>query len=208
MPTSKQYKSPNSFSHELEAWLKGKQPKTLDTLIKTFGERSFAVIMVLFMLLPALPIPSAAHVLEAVVMIVAVEQIIGLQYLWLPQFLTSRVNLARPARSKTMGRVLKRLHWLESKSSRRGKWIFTLPLANRVIGLIVLALTLAAFFAPPFSMLDTLPAIGVVLIGMALLLDDAVLLLAGTSIGAAGVGVSALFGLQIAEFMRDKVFHK
>jgi hypothetical protein len=164
--------------------------------------------MALFMLLPALPIPTAAHPLEAVVILVAAQQVLGLKALWFPKFLSSRIKLERIARSKTMGKVLLRLRWLEAHSSPRAKWIFTLPLMNRLLGLVVIAFTLGAFFAPPFSFLDTLPAIGVVLIGLAILLEDTVLLVLGLIIGGLGIGLSVFLGSQVAHFMRVHVFHK
>jgi hypothetical protein len=43
-----------AVSDELEHWLGGDQPKTLGNLIELFGPRSFALIFVLLMALPAL----------------------------------------------------------------------------------------------------------------------------------------------------------
>ena len=200
--------APKSFSSELKAWLDGKQAKNLDTLIESFGEKSFAVIMLLFMLLPALPGPTAAHPLEAVVILVAAQQFLGLKSLWLPKFLTSRIHLDRLARSKVMARVLRMVEWLEAKSSPRGKWLFGLPLMNRLIALIIIGFTLTAFFAPPFSLLDTLPAIGVVLLSLSLLLDDAVMLIVGLIIGLLGVGLFLFLGQEIANYMKHHIFHK
>lgn len=198
---------PKTFSGQLKNWVKGKQPKTLDTLIDTFGEKSFAVIMLLFMLLPALPIPTAAHPLEAVVIIVAAEQVIGLKAIWLPKFISKKINLERLLKGKTIDSLLKRVEWLESKSSPRGKWIFSAPLAPQILGLIIIGFTLAAFFAPPFSALDTLPAIGVVLMSLALLLDDAIMLTIGIIIGAIGVVLSVFFGAVVVHFIKQ-LFHK
>jgi hypothetical protein len=58
---------------ELEHWLGGDQPKTLGNFIELFGRRSFALIFMLLMALPTLPLPTggATHVLEAVTMLVA-----------------------------------------------------------------------------------------------------------------------------------------
>ena len=42
-----------TVSDELEHWLGGDQPKTLGNLIELFGQRSFALIFVLLMALPA-----------------------------------------------------------------------------------------------------------------------------------------------------------
>ena len=50
-----------TVSDELEQWLGGDKPKTLGNLIELFGPRSFALIFVLLMALPALPLPPAAR---------------------------------------------------------------------------------------------------------------------------------------------------
>src|SRR3990167_2163409 len=77
---------PVLFSQELEDWLKSKKPKTLAGLDEVFGERSFAVIFLGLMSLPALPIPTGGitHVLELIVMILALELIAGRRNIWLP----------------------------------------------------------------------------------------------------------------------------
>jgi hypothetical protein len=62
-----------------------------------------------------------------------------------------------------------------------------------VFGLVVLALAITAFLAPPFSGLDTLPSLGVVVLGLGVLLEDFVLAGAGFGIGA--LGVVAVIGL-------------
>ena len=57
-----------TVSDELEQWLGSDQPKTLGNLTELFGPRSFALVFVLLMALPALPVPTggATHVLEVV----------------------------------------------------------------------------------------------------------------------------------------------
>ena len=62
-----------------------------------------------------------------------------------------------------------------------------------MFGLLVFGLTLGAFLAPPFSGLDTLPSLGVVVLGLGVLMRDVVLALIGAAIGA--VGVATVFAL-------------
>ncbi len=115
----KKQRKPENFSDQLESWLKGKQPKTLETLISRFEDKSFAVVMLLLMLLPALPIPTGGitHVFEIVVALLALEQIAGLKSIWLPGFLSKRVQLGKVMQGKTVGLILKRVRWLEQPSN-------------------------------------------------------------------------------------------
>lgn len=83
--------------------------------------------------------------------------------------------------------LLRRIRWLERFSRPRGRWLFGHRLSGMVFGLAVFSLTLPALLAPPFSGLDTLPSIGVVVLALGVLLTDAALAAAGLVIGALGV---------------------
>jgi hypothetical protein len=181
-------------SDQLERWLEGEQPKTLGSLIDLFDARGFAIVFVLLMALPALPLPTggATHVLEVIVMLLALELIVGRREIWLPAR-WKRMDLAGSSRQKAINALLKRIRWLERFSRPRGRWLFGHRLSGMVFGLAVLALTVTAFLAPPFSGLDTLPSLGVVVLALGVLLEDFALAAAGLVIGA--LGVVAVIGL-------------
>ena len=61
-------------------------------------------------------------------------------------------------------------------------------------GALVMVGTLAAFLAPPFSGLDTLPALGVVLLSLGVLLEDALIAAGGIAVGAGGITLVVLLG--------------
>ncbi|MGZ8563705.1 MAG: exopolysaccharide biosynthesis protein, partial [Candidatus Limnocylindria bacterium] len=63
----------------LEGWLREEPPRTLGELIDRFGEKSFALVFILLMAVPALPLPTGGvtHVFEAVAMLVALQLIAG-----------------------------------------------------------------------------------------------------------------------------------
>jgi hypothetical protein len=63
----------------------------------------------------------------------------------------------------------------------------------------VFGLTLSAFLAPPFSGLDTLPSLGVVVIGLGVLLRDVLLALLGVLLGAIGVATILAIGSLAVE---------
>jgi hypothetical protein len=198
------------FSDQLEAWLKGSQPKTLGSLIKLFGEKSFAVIILLLMFLPALPIPTGGitHVFEVVTVLIAAEQVIGMKSIWLPKYLNDRVKLGAILKGKAGQVLIGRLRWFEKHSSERWTWLFHAPGAERIFGLVIIGFTVAAALAPPFSGLDTLPALGVVLLCLALIVEDALLALIGFIIGLAGVFLSIFLGATIVHFVKHHILHK
>jgi hypothetical protein len=59
---------------------------------------------------------------------------------------------------------------------------------------LVLAGTLGAFLAPPFSGLDTLPALGVVLLSLGVLLEDIAIVVVGIAVGGGGVFLEIVLG--------------
>jgi hypothetical protein len=74
-----------------------------------------------------------------------------------------------------------------------------------VFGLAVLGLAVTAFLAPPFSGLDTLPSLGVVVLALGYLLADVVLASVGAVIGVIGVA-SVIFLGSIAVKAVKSVF--
>ena len=83
---------------------------------------------------------------------------------------------------------------LERLSRPRFAFLFGSRLSNSVFGLLVIAGSVAAFVAPPFTGLDTLPALGVVLISLAVLLEDVIVLVVGLVVLAAGVLLEIFLG--------------
>ena len=184
-----------TVSDELEQWLGSDQPKTLGNITELFGPRSFALAFVLLMALPALPLPTggATHVLEVVTMLVALQLVVGRRCIWLPAR-WQRLQLASASRQKLLNALLRRIRWLERFSRPRATSLFDHRATTSAFGLLVFGLTLSAFLAPPFSGLDTLPSLGVVVIGLGVLNRDIVLALAGAVIGAVGVATVLALG--------------
>ena len=83
---------------------------------------------------------------------------------------------------------------LERLSRPRLRFLFDHRLSNVVFGLLVLCGSIAAFLAPPFTGLDTLPALAVVLLSLGALLEDFVVVVAALVVGAAGVTLEIVLG--------------
>jgi hypothetical protein len=191
------------FSDQLEGWLKGKQHKTLAGLERVFRDKSFAIMFLVLMVFPALPLPTGGvtHVFEIIVMLMCLEMIAGLKTPWLPKK-WKHMHLGKALTGKVIPTMLRWIRWFEKHSSPRGRWVFNLPLFPQFIGIIIFSLTLAAFLAPPFSGLDTLPALGVVIISLAIILDDFLMLLAGAVVGLVGVTLTVILGEALIQSSR------
>jgi hypothetical protein len=75
------------FSDELEDWLRADGPKTLGAMSEVFGDKSFAVAIVLLRVVPALPLPTGGitHVFEAMTVLLAAQMVLGRRTIWLPE---------------------------------------------------------------------------------------------------------------------------
>jgi hypothetical protein len=194
---------PQKLSDELESWLTGEGEKTLGGLVSTFGEKSFAVLFVLLLGVPALPLPTggATHVFEIIAALLALELIVGRRMVWLPQR-WQRLELAGARQQKFIASLTKLIRRLERLSRPRLAFLFHHRLTKAVFGLLVIGGAAGAFFAPPFTGLDTLPSLGVVILSLGVLLEDILVAAAGIIVGIAGValeivaGAAALHGLQ------------
>src|ERR671936_2962208 len=98
----------NRFSDQLEGWLKSDADKTLGGLIEVFEEKSFAILFVLLLGVPALPLPTggATHVFEIIAVLLALQLIAGRDRIWLPERWRS-VGLAGPRKRRVLHRPVK-----------------------------------------------------------------------------------------------------
>lgn len=189
---------PAIFSEDLHNWLKTGKDKTLFGLNQLFGEKTFAIAFVLLMALPALPIPTGGitHVTEIITMLLCLELIIGRRSVWLPKRWLG-INMSKVLAGKAGRSLIAFIAWFERLSRRRWSGLLARGPVLSLVGAIIFLFTVAAFAAPPFSGLDTLPALGVVVISLALILEDSLILLAGIIIGVTGIGLELAAGTAL-----------
>jgi hypothetical protein len=191
---------PESVSVALRRWLESDREKTLGGLVDLFEEKSFAIIFVVLLGVPALPLPTggATHVFEVIAVLLALQLIAGREELWIPRRWRDR-ELAGKGQQRFIAGLMKTIARLERLSRPRMRWLFNHRFSSIGFGVIVVCLSAAAFLAPPFTGLDTLPAMGVVLISLGVLLEDALFVLAGLVVGAVGVALELILGKAAVE---------
>jgi hypothetical protein len=186
------------FSDQLEGWLSDDGPKTLGALGDVFAEKSFAVTVLLLMFIPALPLPTGgiSHVFEAIVILLALQMVLGRDTIWLPKRWKHK-ELGAATTEKAMPFIVRRVRWFERFSRQRGAVLFEKAWMLRLLGLLIAALSVAAITSPPFSGLDTMPAMGAVVIALAIILEDVFILGIGIAIGAGGVALTLTVGAAL-----------
>ena len=192
------------FSQTLRRWLDGDGEKTVGSLIEVFEEKSFAILFVLLLGVPALPVPTggATHVFEVIAVILALQLIAGRDEIWLPERWRKR-ELAGERQQKFLTSLMKMIERLERISKPRMSFLFNRRISNVVFGLLVVGGSAAAFFAPPFTGLDTLPALAVVLLSLGVLLEDVLIVIVALVIGVTGVALEIFLGKAAVDAVKD-----
>jgi hypothetical protein len=186
---------PDKVSEQLERWLGADGDRTLGGLIDVFEQKSFAILFVLLLGVPALPLPTggATHVFEIIAVLLGLELIAGREQVWLPQR-WRKLELAGKRQQRFITALMKMIRRLERLSRPRLRFLFDHRLSNAVFGLLVIGGSAGAFLAPPFTGLDTLPSLGVVLLSLGVLLEDFLVVVAALIVGASGVLLEIVLG--------------
>ena len=185
----------------LEAWLDSDEATTLGSLNDAFGEKVLATACLTLLAPSALPIPSggATHVFEAIALVFAAQMVLARRSVWLPARWRSKELGAKS--QKGLRGLIRFVKFCERISHRRLAKLVTSRPGERLLGLLILLFIGGAVLAPPFSGLDTLPSLGVVLLALAVLLEDAAFAVAGIVIGAIGVALTIFLGAQATELL-------
>ncbi len=192
------------FSEQLESWLRSDGSKTIGDLSRVFAAKSFAVTILFLMFIPALPLPTGGvtHVFEVVTVILAAQMVIGVRTLWLPARWRDR-SLGPRTIEKALPFMIKRIRWFERFSRPRWAGLVANRWFLRLLGMVIAGLAVAAALAPPFSGLDTLPSMGAVVISLGIILEDMLVVVIGSTIGASGVLLIVTVGAALFRLLRD-----
>jgi hypothetical protein len=186
---------PEKVSEQLERWLRTSGDKTLGSLIDLFEKKSFAILFVLLLGVSALPLPTggATHVFAIIAMLLALELIAGRDQIWVPQR-WRKLELAGDKQQRFITALMKMIRRLERLSRPRLRFLFDHRLSSIVFGLLVIGGSAGAFLAPPFTGLDTLPSLGVVLLSLGVLLEDFIVVVLALVVGTAGIVLAVVLG--------------
>jgi hypothetical protein len=192
------------FSDQLEAWLDSEGPKSIGDLGTVFAEKGFAVTILLLMFIPALPLPTAGvtHVFEGITVLLAFELVIGARTIWLPRRWKDR-PLGATTTKKAIPFMMRRIRWIERFSRPRGASLFDRRWFLGILGFVFIAFAVAAALAPPFSGLDTFPAMGAVFVALAIILGDLVALAIGLAIGTGGIILILTVGAALFRVVKE-----
>jgi hypothetical protein len=192
------------FSDELERWLCSDRAKTLGAMNDVFAEKAVAVTILLLMFLPALPLPTGGvtHVFELITILLAAQMVLGRRTIWLPERWRSS-ELGAATTEKAIPFIVRRIRQVERFSRPRATWLFEQHWMDRLLGLTLIVFAVGAAIAPPFSGLDTLPALGAVTVALSIVLQDVVVLALGVVVGTGGLALIFTIGAAFVRLLRS-----
>ncbi|MGB3404270.1 MAG: exopolysaccharide biosynthesis protein [Microcoleaceae cyanobacterium] len=164
---------------------------TLASILDLAGERVFGFLFVLLALPSALPVPAPGYSVPfgILLLILAVQLIIGRQRPWFPE---KWLNKPIPI-EKVQGFIKAGLPWLqkiELISRPRLTPVCTSFIGKIIIGLAIALMAMSMMIPIPGT--NTIPAIGIFITGFGLLDDDGAISLAGLVVCVIGITLSTL----------------
>jgi hypothetical protein len=167
----------------------------LGEVLDKAGDRGYGFLLILLAIpafIPILP-PGTSGVLGALMSIVALQMLFGLKQPWFPKRWRNKVLSPKVVQAlQTRGVAI--LRQIERVSHPRGRRLTRNGLILRLSALVVIALALV--LSSPMPFMNTLPALGVLLIGVGLANHDLYFLSAGWGIGIVVVLIVAL-GIEV-----------
>jgi hypothetical protein len=167
---------------------------TISDVRDALADRSFATLLFFFAALNMLPLPpGTSAILGLPPLIIAAQMLIGQTKLWLPDFI-----LKRPISSDRFRQIVEKMTpWLQKveRLVRPRWWPFPVMIADRLIGLI--ALFLSILLVAPIPLGNWLPACAMALYGLALSERDGLMFGAATAVALAAVGVVAAIFMSV-----------
>jgi hypothetical protein len=185
------------LSERLERLLR--EPRvTIGSLTDVLDEGSFAFVLMILMIPSALPIPTGGvtHVLEIFAGLIAFQMVVGRRELWIPARF-ARKELGETFTDKAAPKVLRFIRWFERHARPRLSQLLETRTAVSILGVVMLVFVVGAFVAPPFSGLDTLPSLGVVVICLGIVFSDGLIVAGGLVIGVVGLAVEIALGAAV-----------
>lgn len=167
---------------------------SLGHLVDGFGNRAFGALLFLFAVPVALPIaiPGISAVLGAPLIFMSWQLMRGRKQPWLPEVMRNR-SFRRADFAAMLQRILPAIRRVERLVGPRMLWL-TGRRSEQAFGLFAFVLAIVLFLPIPFG--NTLPALAIAVLALAVLERDGLAAVVGVIIGVAGI--AAVSGVVFA----------
>lgn len=163
----------------------------LGRIIEIFHERGFGFLLFLFALPAALPLPGLGvnFIVALPLLLLTAQQTMGRRNIWLPRFAKDR-GISREQFEGFIEAAEPHLKRLEFLISPRLAWV-TQGLFSNVIGACGVMMALSILV--PLPLTNTVPAMGIGLMSLGVLMRDGLAVIAGMLLGLAWIAALSFF---------------
>ena len=197
---------PQSLSNlllALKTAYEGRGTLTFGEIVQDFEERGFGFFLFVFALPAALPLPAVGYgtVLGLPLILIAAQMAVGKKQIWFPE------NVKAKAIKETT---------LDSFADKASPWVKRLEVFIRprlgfitygpgrnLIGLAALIMAISVLIPLPFT--NTVPSMGIALMGIGRIMHDGLAMIAGILIGLCWIALLIFFGVEGVEFVKDMI---
>ncbi len=172
---------------------------SVDSLLETFHERGFGLVILIFAIPMALPVPKPpgiSSIFAIPLILLTVQQALGRHTVWLPFF----VRKKSIDRAKLIALLDKGLPWIQKTEHlvRPRLEIVTSGKTSRIIGLLGMIMSLCIMVPLPGT--NTIPGMGIALMSIGIMMRDGLAIIAGALLGMTWicllVAVYSYFGME------------
>ena len=180
---------------------------TLGEILETFHERGFGFFLFLFALPAAIPLPGLGInvVIALPLLLLTFQQMVGRHTIWLPERVKQR-SLTSAFVNKMVESALPWTARLELLVKPRLGFV-TQGALSIVIGALGFIMSLSILLPVPLT--NTVPAMGIALMSVGVLMRDGLAVLAGAILGTAWVtmltGIVVIFGPQGIDLFKEAI---
>ena len=204
--------SHRSLSEILGSVLDSSRPAgTFGDLVKELDQHGMAMVLIVFSLPSALPIPAPGYstILSIPLLLIGLRLVLGHDTVWLPERVQKR-EFNPASFQKVKPAMLKMVRTIERFIRPRLFTISSSTLVRALIGVIIIALGCSMLLPIPGT--NTAPAFGIFLLGFGLLERDGLAIAVGmlASLVALAISLTIIFvgveGIRLAvQYLKDLV---
>lgn len=182
---------------------------TIREMVHFFGDRAFGFLLLVFALICIipLPIPGIHMFLSLPLFYLSIQQMIGRREIWFPEKV---LNYRIPQRA-LVDVGIKTVPWIErlENITRVRMTPFCAPYFFRIWGAVIFYIT--AFIAIPLPLTNLVPAVGIAIMAVGILVRDGLALIIGAAIGVIWsllwYGLVLYVGTKALIALYDNIFH-
>ena len=173
---------------------------SIDDLNHSLHERSCCLLLLLFALPMAIPLPyppGFTTVLGAPLLFLSLQLMMGVDDLWLPKWIKEK-TIKRSALAGIVEKSSRYIEYVERFTVHRLSFMYNSKVSERLIGVVAMLSALSIVLPIPFG--NAVPSLAIVIMALGILTGDGIIVIIGLFVAALGLAISltvVILGVQI-----------